>query len=158
MVEDCVDLYELPEENGLRYVLVRTLTRSGGFVYTMLITNIARSIMSEQYLFHFYNGRQTIEAFFKTCKNAYHSKNLRTKSFNGIYAFLWIVFITHNLLSNMKCTVFQGTEIETTGVQTIIKKIGSITAEVRMNGDEIIVVVPPLSWLANFSPTNFTTV
>lgn len=147
-VANCVDLYELPSEGGLRYVLVRTLTKRGEFVYTMLITNIARAKMSAHDLFHFYNGRQTIEAFFKTCKNAYHIKNLRTKSFYGIYTFLWIVFMTHNLLSNMKCTIFQGTELETTGIQTIIKKLGTITAEVRKSDEEIIVIVPPLNRLA----------
>jgi len=38
-------------------------------------------------LFHFYNKRQTIEAFFKTCKEVYGIKNLRTSKFYGIYGF-----------------------------------------------------------------------
>lgn len=50
-------------------------------------------------LFHFYNGRQTIEAFFKMIKNIYHIRNLRTSKFYGIYGFMWLVFITYNLIS-----------------------------------------------------------
>lgn len=39
-------------------------------------------------MFHFYNKRQSIEAFFKSCKNIYNIKNLRTRKFDGIRAFL----------------------------------------------------------------------
>ena len=66
-------------------------------------------------LFHFYNKRQTIEAFFKMAKNIYNIKNLRTSKFYGIYAFLWLVFITHNLISQFKSTVLYGTELEDVG-------------------------------------------
>ncbi|MDU2832825.1 MULTISPECIES: transposase [Clostridium] len=55
--------------------------------------------MSTVEIFYFYNKRQTIEAFFKMAKNVYHIKNLRTSKFYGIYGFLWLVFITHNLIS-----------------------------------------------------------
>lgn len=65
----------------------------------MLITNISVTEMEAVKLFYFYNGSQTIEAFFKMAKNTYNIKNLRTKRYYGIYAFLWLVFITHNLVS-----------------------------------------------------------
>lgn len=83
--------------NGLRHVVVRTLTTKGDFEYTMLISNIPESKMSANELYHFYNGRQTTEAFFKTCKKSTHIKNIRTTRFNVIHAFLWIVFIAQKV-------------------------------------------------------------
>ncbi|WP_279233124.1 transposase [Marinisporobacter balticus] len=52
------------------------------------MTNISIEKMSAVELFHFYNQRQTIEAFFKMAKNVYGRKNLRTRKFYGIYTFL----------------------------------------------------------------------
>ena len=78
-IDRFVDTYELPSEGSLRFVIVRTLTHKGDFVHTMLISNIPKAEMSTHELFHFYNQRQTIEAFFNTCKNVYHMKNLRTR-------------------------------------------------------------------------------
>ena len=87
-IDGCVDLFELPSSDNLRHIIVRTLTSKGDFEYTMLVSNIPLNQMSAVEMFHFYNKRQTIEAFFKTCKNIYNIKNLRTKKFDGIHAFL----------------------------------------------------------------------
>lgn len=149
-IDESVDVYELPNQGDLRVILVRTLQKDASFKYTSLITNIAQTVMSAKDLFYFYNGRQTIEAFFKTCKNTYGMKNLRTKSFNGIYGFLWLVFITHNLISLMKSTVFAGTEIQTLGIGAIVKKIGSIMAEVYETKEHVEIRLPSLSKFANF--------
>jgi len=113
----------------------------------------ARCLSSTEYsakeLYYFYNKqRQTIEAFFKTCKNTYHIKNLRTTKFYGIYSFLWIVFITHNMISWMKSTVFQDSELENAGTKTLVEKLGTIPAEVRKTAESIQVVLPEISTLA----------
>lgn len=147
-VDGCVDVYQLPASDGLRHIVVRTLTRKGDFEYTMLVTNIPRNQMFAIELFHFYNKRQTIEAFFKSCKNVYHIKNLRTRKFDGIHAFLWIVFIAHNLLSWFKSTILSGIKLEGVGTKTLVEKLGSIVAEVRRTADTIIVVLPNVSALA----------
>ena len=141
VVDDCVDLYELANTDGLRHVVVRTLTGKGDFEYTMLVTNIPVNKISSVELFYFYNKRQTIEAFFKKCKNVYHIRNLRTKKFDGIHAFLWIVFITHNLLSWFKSTVLSGTKLENTGTKTLVDKLGSIVVEVRRKPSSIEVIL-----------------
>lgn len=148
MVDGCVDLYELENTDGLRHVIVRTLTGKGDFEYTMLVTNIPENQISPVELFYFYNQRQTIEAFFKKCKNIYHIKNLRTKKYDGIHAFLWIVFITHNLLSWFKGTVLSGTKLEDTGTKTLVDKLGSIVAEVTIKPNSIDVTLPQISALA----------
>jgi hypothetical protein len=80
-VNESVWVYELPRESKRRIIIVQTLTKHGGLVYTMLATNV--EYMSAIELFHFYNGRQTIEAFFKMAKNVYSIKNLRTRGMSS---------------------------------------------------------------------------
>lgn len=146
-IDDCVDVCELPPQGNLRIILVRVLEKDG-VKHTYLATNIPSRDMSAKDLFYFYNGRQTIEAFIRTCKNTYGIKNLRTKCFLGIYGFLWLVFITHNLISLMKSTVFAETEFGELGVDTIVRKFGSISAEVTETHDHIDIRLPSLSKLA----------
>ena len=62
--------------------------------------------MSVVELFHFYNQRQTIEAFFKMAKNVSAIKNLRTRKFYVIYTFIWLAFMTHNFIVNAKTLSF----------------------------------------------------
>ena len=82
-------VYELPVLNsGLRTILVQVLGSKGELTYTLLHTNISRKNMSAVQTFHFCNGRQTIEAFFRAAKNTYGIKNLRTSSFYKIYSFI----------------------------------------------------------------------
>jgi hypothetical protein len=128
--------------------IVRTLTHKGDYIYTMLISNIPKGEMSSHELFHIYNQRQTIEAFFKTCKNMYHMRNLRTRNFDGIYTFLWIVFITHNILSWMKNTVLHETKMENVGIGTLINKLGMLAAEVRRTAGSLEIILPEISALA----------
>lgn len=88
--DDSAWVFELPEaDNGLHTILVQILGSKGELTYTLLHTNINKSKLSAVKAFHFYNGHQTIEAFFKTAKNVYGIKSLRTKSFYGVYSFLW---------------------------------------------------------------------
>lgn len=146
-IDEYVDVCELPRQGSLRIILVRILEKDG-IKFTYLATNVPSSDMSVKDLFHFYNGRQTIEAFIKTCKNTYGIKNLRTKCFLGIYGFLWLVFITHNLISWMKTTVFAETEFGELGVDTIVRKFGSISAEVTETYNHLDIKLPSLSKLA----------
>ena len=141
-------VYELPNTDGLRIIIVQILTKSGKLKYTMLVTNIDSNDMNAVELFHFYNERQTIEAFFKMAKNVYHIKNLRTTSFYGIYGFLWLVFLTHNLITWFKTTTLHNTELETVGVRVLVKKVGNIKGFVRRTIDKIEVNIPSLTKLS----------
>lgn len=141
-------VYELSTDNRSRYIIVQTLSKRGNLKYSLLITNISPEEMSAIEIFHFYNKRQTIEAFFKTAKNVYNIKNLRTTSFYGIYGFLWLVFITHNLISSFKFISLQGTELENVGVGVLVKKVGNIKGFVKRTSYGIIVNIPPLTKLA----------
>ncbi|WP_445330208.1 hypothetical protein [Tepidibacter sp. Z1-5] len=57
-----------------------------------------------------------MEAFFKMAKNVYHIRNLRTTKFYRIYAFLWMVFITHNLIVLFKETLLKDTQLKNIGI------------------------------------------
>ena len=91
-----------------------------GVIFTFFCSSV------EQY--NIYIKRQSIKAFIKNGET-YHIKNLRTKEFDSIHAFLWIVFITHNLLSWIKGTVLSGTKLENVGTKTLVDKLGSIVGE-----------------------------
>jgi hypothetical protein len=141
-------VYELPKNNGVRYIIVQTLSKKGKLKYSLLISNISKDEMNSVELFHFYNKRQTIEAFFKMAKNVYNIKNLRTSKFYGIYSFLWLVFITHNLISQFKSIVLYGTELENVGVRVLVKSIGNIKGFVKRTAEGINVNIPPITKLA----------
>lgn len=141
-------VYELPENDGARHIIVQTLSAKGNLKYSLLITNISSKDMSAVEIFHFYNKRQTIEAFFKMAKNVYHIKNLRTSKFYGIYGFLWLVFITHNLISWFKSTVLYETELKHVGVRVLVKTIGNIKGFVKRTSEGIRVNIPPLTKLS----------
>lgn len=141
-------VYELPANDGVRYIIVQTLSKKGKLKYSLLISNISRHEMNSVELFHFYNKRQTIEAFFKTAKNVYNIKNLRTSKFYGIYGFLWLVFITHNLISQFKSVVLYGTQLENIGVRVLVKSIGNIKGFVKRTTEGIKVNIPPLTKLS----------
>lgn len=141
-------VYELPAKDGVRYIIVQTLSKRGKLKYSLLISNISKHEMNSVELFHFYNKRQTIEAFFKIAKNVYNIKNLRTSKFYGIYAFLWLVFITHNLISQFKSIVLYGTDLENVGVRVLVKTIGNIKGFVKRTCEGIKVNIPPLTKLS----------
>jgi hypothetical protein len=146
--DEAVWVYELPSEGKLRTIIVQVLTDKGKLVYTTLITNISKSRMSATELFHYYNKRQTIEAFFKTAKNVYHIRSLRTREFYGIYSFLWLVFITHNIITWFRSTTLGDTELKTTSIKTLVKEAGTIRAAVTKKGNLFEVLIPPITKLA----------
>jgi hypothetical protein len=75
-----------------------------------------------------YAGRQSIEAFFKAGRTVYGLGNLRSRQFNAIYAFLWLVFISHNLLVWVKQALFGGTSLAGMGVRELVERVTRIPA------------------------------
>lgn len=143
-ISELVSVYELERNTNSRYILVKILTKKG-YQYSCLITNIENKTAEE--IFYFYNERQTIEAFFKTCKNTYSIKNLRTRKYHGIYSFLILVFITHNILINTKKIYFEGTKIESMGMKSIYSEFGYLMADVVKKDDNIEILIPKLNKL-----------
>lgn len=143
-----VHIAELPTSSNLRIIVCEFVCKDGKIKYSHLITDIPSDEMNAVELFHFYNGRQTIEAFFKTCKDVYGIKNLRTSKFYGIYGFLWLVFLTHNLIVLMKNTTFSSTKLGDVGIKTLVKKLGNLTARIQESSNNIEIILPNLSTLA----------
>ncbi|ELP61160.1 hypothetical protein F502_01855 [Clostridium pasteurianum DSM 525 = ATCC 6013] len=146
--DEAVWVYELPQINKVRYIIVQTLSKKGKLKYSLLITNISAKEMSAVEIFHFYNKRQTIEAFFKIVKNVYHIKITESSKFYGIYGFLWLVFITHNIISSFKSTILRETKLERVGVRVLVKSIGNIKAFVKRTSNGINVNIPSMTRLS----------
>ena len=100
----------------------------GRVEYSLLLTNLPPQEFGAVALWHLYAGRQTIEAFFKMGRNVYGLGNLRSRSFHAIYAFLWLVFITHNLLQWVKQALFGGTPLDGVGTRELVERVGRIPA------------------------------
>lgn len=75
-------------------------------------------------------------------------KNLRITKLYGIYAFLWLVFITHNLISCFKSTILAGTELKNVGIRVMIKKFGNIRRFVKRTTKGIGVQILAITHLA----------
>jgi Transposase DDE domain len=100
----------------------------GRVEYSVLLTNLSAHEFDAEALWHLYAGRQTIEAFFKMGRTVYGLGNLRSRSFSAIYAFVWLVFITHNLLQWVRQSLFGGTPLEGIGTRELVERIGRIPA------------------------------
>jgi Transposase DDE domain len=79
-------------------------------------------------LWRLYSARQTIEAFFKTGRQVYGLGNLRSREGTAIYGFLWLVFITHNLLQWVKQELFGETPLASLSTRELVEKVGRIPA------------------------------
>ncbi|SHJ39721.1 Transposase DDE domain-containing protein [Lutispora thermophila DSM 19022] len=139
---DGVWIYELPKpDSELRTILVQILGTKGELSYALLHTNIKESELSAVEAFHFYNGRQTIEAFFKTAKNTYGIKNLRTRSYYGIYSFICLVFMAYNLTSWFKVNKLKNSELYNVGIKTLVEKCSKIKGFVKRTSDGMMALV-----------------
>lgn len=96
--------------------------------YSVLLTNLSATEFDAVGLWHLYSGRQSIEAFFKMGRRVYGLGNLRSRSFRAIYAFLWLVFITHNLLQWVKGALFGGTPLAEIGTRELVERVARIPA------------------------------
>lgn len=96
--------------------------------YSALLTNLSAHEFDAVALWHLYAGRQTIEAFFKMGRGVYGLGNLRSRSSHAIYAFVWLVFITHNLLQWVRQSLFGGTPLEGIGTRELVERVGRIPA------------------------------
>jgi Transposase DDE domain len=96
--------------------------------YSVLLTNLSATEFDAPSLWHLYSGRQSIEAFFKMGRGVYGLGNLRSRSFRAIYAFLWLVFITHNLLQWVKGALFGGTPLAEIGTRELVERVARIPA------------------------------
>jgi len=84
--------------SGLRRLVYELHQTDGTVDYALLYTNLPAAAWTLGQLFALYNERATIEAFFCHSRHVYNIKNMRSRKFHAIYAFLRFVALTHKLL------------------------------------------------------------
>ena len=61
--------------------------------------------------------------------------------------FLWLVFITHILITWLQTVAFDDVTLQKTGVSTLVKQLGIIRNSVERKEEKIIVSFPPINEL-----------
>lgn len=92
----------------------------------VLLTSLSVAQHSASEVWHLYQGRQSIEAFFKAGRAAYGLGNLRSRKFEAISAFLWLVSISHNLLVWAKQELLAGSALAELGSRELVVRLGRL--------------------------------
>lgn len=125
---DDVQVAELEPRWGVRYIVCAMTTAEQATEYSVLATNLPASQYPATELWHLYSGRQSIEAFFKLARNSYGMSNLRSREFKAIYGFVWLLFISHNLLKWGQAALFGGDALAEMGIRELVGKMGRVSA------------------------------
>jgi len=137
---------ELPAYDGIRRVLYEFYLPDGRCAYSMLVTNLPAATYGVVRLFEFYNGRQTIEAFFCQSRQVFHIQTLRSRQFNAIAAFLHFVFLTHNLLVWVKQARFTHTDLATATMRQLVGKVSRVRAHTTWDGEWHLFILDTCPW------------
>jgi hypothetical protein len=87
-------------ETPVRVVLIRTYSvKRRRYEYTYLTTSLTAHQCQALDLFHFYNGRMTIEKLIERAKNVLHLRHLPTGEFYGLAFFMHLFWLTFNLVT-----------------------------------------------------------
>lgn len=127
-VDGGVRVGEVEAGPHVRAIVCEVTPEQGRVEYSVLLTNLPAQQFEAVALWHLYAGRQTVEAFFKMGRGVYGLGNLRSRSFHAIYAFVWLVFITHNLLQWVRQALFGGTVLAEVGTRELVERVGRIPA------------------------------
>ncbi|MCP4536618.1 MAG: transposase, partial [Chloroflexi bacterium] len=86
-------------ETPVRVVLIRTYSiKKRRHKFTYLTTSLMASECDARDLFHFYNGRVTIEKLIERAKNVLRLRHLPTGKFQGLCFFMHLFWLTFNLV------------------------------------------------------------
>lgn len=107
-----------------------------------LITNLNRNQLAEATSIQLYDGRATIENYFKDDQYGLLTKHLRTRKFHGIACFLWLAAMVYNQLMWLRHTTFAGTALEKMGVRKLIHSVMQVPARIERTAKKIIVYLP----------------
>ena len=113
----------------VRTVLTKAVDAKGKIEFRHIYTSFNPKEMDEVEVAASFRKRTDIETIIRDDKYGFHIDNLRTKNFWGIWAYLFIVSATHNLISLFRKKFLSGTGIEDLGIQTIVKKLSDIPAK-----------------------------
>lgn len=93
------------------------------YKYSYYVTSFTSQEVCEEFVHNFYNERVTIESLIKEDKSQLLLKNLRTKDYLGIQAFLFHGFLAHNLLKWFARDVLKETELEGVKIPTMVRTL-----------------------------------
>jgi len=113
--------------NRSRIIMIKHITPKQKVKYGHLYTSLTWDALD---VFEFYNGRQCIEAVIRTDKSYLNIKNLRTRDFNGISAFLYLALMTHNMLNLFRKAILEPMGITEIGLRNILRKLMHVPAKV----------------------------
>jgi Transposase DDE domain group 1 len=137
---------ELPAYDGIRRVLYEFYRADGGCSYSMLVTNLPADDFGVVRLFAFYNERQTIEAFFCQARQVFHIHTLRSRHFNAIAAFLYFVFLTHNLLVWTRQARFAQTDFAPATMRQLVGNATRVRAHIAWDGQWHLFILDTCRW------------
>lgn len=110
--------------------------------YIHIYTSISPKRMDAVEVRDDYNGRQTMESTIKVDKNGLGIRNLRTRNYYGIQAFLYLAAITHNLLALFRDRVLSTTGLADIGITELTQKLMDIPAKIHTNNEQLQLLFP----------------
>lgn len=116
--------------NSAQIVIIKHIDRNNTASYSHLYTNLS---MTAADIFELYNKRQCIESIIRTEKSYLKIKNLRTRDYCGISAFLQLAFMTHNLLNLFIKAVIEPMGITDIGIRNLVRKLMHVPVKVTKN-------------------------
>ena len=113
--------------------------------YAYYVTSLSSVQICEESVHSFYNERVTIESVIKEDKSQLLLKNLRTKEYLGIQAFLFHGFMAHNLMKWFARDVLNDTELEGVRIPTMVRTLTRlhvpITRKAKRTVDKLVFYV-----------------
>jgi len=106
----------------VRLVVCERIHEHGQVSYYVLVTNLPMSTYATVALVHFYNARQTIEAFNKVVDNVLYLTHLRTGSIIANEAVAQFAMLAHDFLSWSAHRFFTGTPYEGIAIRELVQK------------------------------------
>lgn len=146
-VNSTLSIYDVGERNipksaannRARVIMIKHITSNGKIKYGHLFTNLSWDALK---IFEFYNERQCIEAVIRTDKSYFNIKSLRTRDFCGISAFLYLAFMTHNMLNLFRKSILEPLGITDIGLRNIVRKLMNVPAKVVRDMSNTLLLFP----------------
>ncbi len=122
----------------VRVVLVELMTeRYDHPFYSHLYTNLTPEHADAEQIVTRYNGRQCIEALFKSAKYGLSIDHLRTRRYHAIENFLQVAAITFNLLSWFRAYVLAQVGLDDLGLCDLTHTLMDVPAKCTREADQL---------------------
>jgi hypothetical protein len=142
-------------KKSARIILIKYLKKDNKEKYGFLATNLSDDAVT---VFKRYNDRECIESVIRTNKSLRNMKSLRTRDFCGITAFLYFVFITHNLLNLFNESILKSIGLSEVGPRDMVTKLMQMPAIVNRDENRLNLWFPDKHpYTCRFVPPHSTT-